>query len=298
MITLSRQDNDLHLAPIAKELNDCTVFLRVNAPRAYFIDLADLHEAAKHQNSAALRKMITTIASTENMYVVIGGDSTENATLAKGSSSPYEEKHHGYDQVRSLKAKLEPIKDKILLVRSGNHGAGRAKKLDNMVPEEVLADLMGVKYCAGFAAVIMNVNKNMYTIALQHNNKLPNQFQWLHSDVTFFEHRHDHGYKRSLIAGVNGFSKTWTVREHLDIQAGSFLTWGGYAKEAGYRPLHTGCPILELGGESNKWEMRVHEKMDHFIELAEARGDIKKEEMSDDIADSILDALDKLQDLS
>ena len=94
MITLSRQDTDLHLAPIAKELNDCTVFLRVNAPRAYFIDLADLHEAAKHQNSAALRKMISTIASTENMYVVIGGDSTENATLAKGSSSPYEEKHH------------------------------------------------------------------------------------------------------------------------------------------------------------------------------------------------------------
>ena len=295
---MSRQDTDLHLAPIARELNECTVFQRVLAPRAYFVDLADLHEAARHQNSAALRKMISTIAQTDNMFVVIGGDSTENATLAKGSSSPYEEKHHGYDQVRSLKEKLEPIKDKILLVRSGNHGAGRAKKLDNMVPEEVLADLLGVKYCAGFAAVIINVNKNMYTIALQHNNKLPQHFEWLHSDITFFEHRHANGYKRSLIAGVNGFTKTWTVREHLDIQAGSFLSWGGYAKEAGYKPLHTGCPIVELSGETNKWEMRVHEKIEHFVELAEARGDIKKQELTTQTLDDIIEALDALEDLT
>ncbi|MBQ5637355.1 MAG: hypothetical protein IIV08_07340, partial [Selenomonadales bacterium] len=59
------------------------------------------------------------------MFVIIGGDVTEHATTT-GASSVFEESCHGIEQVYKVRDLLLPIKDKILYIRRGNHGQGRA----------------------------------------------------------------------------------------------------------------------------------------------------------------------------
>jgi hypothetical protein len=78
---------------------------------------------------------------------------------------------------------------------------------------------------------------------------------------------HRKSFERTTSATVNRFTKKWMVRDTLHIQAGSFLSWGGYAKDKGYRPLQTGSPILELCGIKERWDMNVYERFDDFTRL-------------------------------
>lgn len=272
---MSRQDNDLSLAPIAQQLNISTVFRRIDANRVYVADIADIHAGAISHNERAFDKMIDTIQRTKNMIVIIGGDSTENAVVG-GASSVFQQDKGSFDQVVYMKRKLMPIRNQIAFVRSGNHGNGRTKKINDLAPEAILAEMLNVKYCEGFGALILNARKNQYVITAHHNVKNPNKYEWLASDVDFHEHKHAQGAQRNIIAGVNGFTKTWFVKEKLSVQAGSFLNWAGYAVEKGYRPMNTGCPVLELQGDVGKWDIKVHEKVDYFIDSAKLKGDYRK----------------------
>lgn len=232
-------------------LNNNLVIHRVNASHAYFSDIADMHIGNMLSNKEKLQKVINKISSTPNFYVMIGGDSQDNSST-KSQSSVFSEDIHGGDQVLACKELLLPIKDRILCVRSGNHGKGRAMKHNNLIPEQILAEFLGVPYLEGCASVFLNVNKNLYVIASWHNSKKPDKMEWLQSDVTFYEHLHKTDIQRSVVAVPNRYNKIWTLKEHYDIQAGSFLSWGGYAAEKGYRPLPTGCPVIKLSGTDTR----------------------------------------------
>lgn len=251
---------------VEEELNSCTMDLRVDADYAYVTDLADVHVGALTHHDKLFKKTIELIARVPNFYAIIGGDGTESCGMhTKGSV--FDERSHGYDQVKELRNKLRPIRDKILFVRSGNHGADRAMKNNKMAPEEILADLLDVPYFRGFGAAIVNARKNTYVIGTQHNAKKPQHFGWLHCDAIFYEHLHKQGFERVPVATVNRFTKKWMVRDTLQIQAGSFLSWGGYAKDKGYAPQYTGAPVLELCGIKEQWDMRVYERFEDFTRL-------------------------------
>ena len=270
---MSRQDCNVHLAPIAEELNNNTVVYRANAEKMYIIPIADLHFGALNHNAKAFDSFLATLAKLKNTYIILGGDSTEHATTTKSAGSPFEQNLSGIEQILQLRTKLLPFRDRILFVRTGNHGYERSQRLDGLAPERMLAELLNVPYCEGFGAVAINVKKNQYVIATQHNRKAPSQFQWLHSDITIFEHDHKSpGHTIGLCAKFNAFSKTWGVREHLDVCSGSWMSWGGYAKHTGYKPNLTGSPVIELTGTRNVWDMRVHQKIEHFIDVAKGRG--------------------------
>lgn len=251
---------------IEAELNACTMAIRVDADYAYIADLSDVHGGAAGFNEKKFKQVVDKIKSIPNFYVIIGGDCTESSGLTT-KSSVFDESSHGFDQVKLIKKLLLPIKDRILFVRSGNHGHERAMRNNKMAPEEVLAELMDVPYYRGFGCVIVNVRKNTYVIGTQHTAQKPDKFDWLATDIMFHEHKHLQGFTRSICAGVNRFTKTWSVRESINVQAGSFLSWSGYAKDKMYRPLSTGCPIVELSGKRNIWNVTVYETVDQFTRM-------------------------------
>ena len=253
-----------------QSLNVNKIDVRVESERAYIADISDIHVGNIYHNREAFEKFISQVKTIDNLYLIIGGDSTDNATTSS-ASSVFEQAEHGGDQVLTAYRLLEPIKDRILFCRSGNHGYERALKHNRLIPEQMLAELLGVPFYHGMASVFFNVNKNLYVIGTWHNSKKPDKMEWLHTDITFYEHLHKTTYERTMVAEPNRIAKAWSLIEHLDVQTGSFLGWGGYSADKGYRPNDCGTSIVELSGERNKKQMRVHDHIDRVLELEHLR---------------------------
>lgn len=269
MYTFERYgETNLNIAE--QSLNVNKIDVRVESERAYIADISDIHVGNIYHNREAFEKFISQIKTIDNLYLIIGGDSTDNATTSS-ASSVFEQAEHGGDQVLTAYRLLEPIKDRILFCRSGNHGYERALKHNRLIPEQMLAELLGVPFYHGMASVFFNVNKNLYVIGTWHNSKKPDKMEWLHTDITFYEHLHKTTYERTMVAEPNRIAKAWSLIEHLDVQTGSFLGWGGYSADKGYRPNDCGTSIVELSGERNKKQMRVHDHIDRVLELEHLR---------------------------
>ena len=269
MYTFERYgETNLNIAE--QSLNVNKIDVRVESERAYIADISDIHVGNIYHNREAFEKFISQVKTIDNLYLIIGGDSTDNATTSS-ASSVFEQAEHGGDQVLTAYRLLEPIKDRILFCRSGNHGYERALKHNHLIPEQMLAELLGVPFYHGMASVFFNVNKNLYVIGTWHNSKKPDKMEWLHTDITFYEHLHKTTYERTMVAEPNRIAKAWSLIEHLDVQTGSFLGWGGYSADKGYRPNDCGTSIVELSGERNKKQMRVHDHIDRVLELEHLR---------------------------
>lgn len=269
MYTFKRYgETNLNIAE--QSLNVNKIDVRVESERAYIADISDIHVGNIYHNREAFEKFISQVKTIDNLYLIIGGDSTDNATTGS-ASSVFEQSEHGGDQVLTAYRLLEPIKDRILFCRSGNHGYERALKHNRLIPEQMLAELLGVPFYHGMASVFFNVNKNLYVIGTWHNSKKPDKMEWLHTDITFYEHLHKTTYERTMVAEPNRIAKAWSLIEHLDVQTGSFLGWGGYSADKGYRPNDCGTSIVELSGERNKKQMRVHDHIDRVLELEHLR---------------------------
>lgn len=269
MYTFERYgETNLNIAE--QSLNVNKIDVRVESERAYIADISDIHVGNIYHNREAFEKFISQVKTIDNLYLIIGGDSTDNATTSS-ASSVFEQAEHGGDQVLTVYRLLEPIKDRILFCRSGNHGYERALKHNRLIPEQMLAELLGVPFYHGMASVFFNVNKNLYVIGTWHNSKKPDKMEWLHTDITFYEHLHKTTYERTMVAEPNRIAKAWSLIEHLDVQTGSFLGWGGYSADKGYRPNDCGTSIVELSGERNKKQMRVHDHIDRVLELEHLR---------------------------
>lgn len=259
-----------HLNIAEHSLNTNKLDMRVDADRAYIADVSDIHVGNIYHNRQKFEDFLSKVQSINNLYLIIGGDSTDNATT-NSASSVFEQLEHGGDQVLTAYYLLQPIKDRILFCRSGNHGYERALKHNKLIPEQMLAELLGVPFYHGMASVFFNVNKNLYVIGTLHNAKKPTAMEWLHTDITFYEHLHKTNWEKTHVATPNRIAKAWSMTEHYDIQSGSFLGWGGYSADKGYRPLDCGTSIVELSGERNKKSIRVHSDIDHVLELEELR---------------------------
>lgn len=237
-------------------LNEVTLVKRVDADEVYVMDLADIHCGAKGCLIDKLKDIVLKILSIPHLYVIVGGDSTESSTTTS-ASSVFDEVVHGADQIIMLRDILKPLADadRILFVRSGNHGLQRAKKHNNTPPEQILAALLGVPFFRGAGIVILNCRKNQYVIGSWHTRRKPDKFEWLQTNVNFMEHLHKADQETVLYAVPNRINKKWMVRPTINVNVSSFLGWAGYAMDAGYRPLPNLCPVAVFSGRKEDWNV-------------------------------------------
>lgn len=249
---------------VLDQLNDTVVNCRIDADYAYIVDLADMHIGSMYHHEKLARFVIDQIRRVPETRVIIGGDVTEsNSLTSKGSI--YDESCHGIDQIIKARDMLWPIRKQILCVRSGNHGLERALRSGKLIPEQILSEFLGVPFFRGTATAMVNVRKNTYVVAAWHHGKKPEDSLWLDADIHFFEHKHlKHKPDRVVRAVPNKYSKKWMVRDSVIVQAGSFLAWGGYAIDKGYKPTITGCPVVEMCGIPEQWGTTVFERITDF----------------------------------
>lgn len=213
-------------------------------------------------NEKLLDEFIDIVKSIDNFFVIIGGDSFENAVIGS-KSSVFDEKLHGIDAITYLTEKLLPIKDRILYVGSGNHDFTRSMTTNKIPPSAVLAYHLGVPFFRSFGSVFLNCRKNQYTIFTQHSGKKVENIEWVQANIHIHEHKHEHNFKKNLVAEPNKYSKGWIVRPVFHLQGGSYLSWGNnYASDKMYRPNINGSLIAELSG--NKWNVNVFDNIDLF----------------------------------
>ena len=246
-------------------LNTNSVTYKTDEDFLYLVDLSDIHVGNMYHNEKVFKKWIKTVQGIPNMRVIIGGDSTDNAST-HSASSPYEELLHGGDQVLKIRDLLLPIKDKILFCRSGNHGYERALKHNKLIPEHMLAELLGVPFLHGLCSAFITVGENSYLVSTWHNAKSPKSMGWLDADVIFYEHKHLHHWERELITKPNKSSKTFTLQYKYHVQTGSFQGWGGYAADKGYPISECGTNIVRLnGGTYKKRGIKVYSDIEDIL---------------------------------
>lgn len=253
---------------VSKSYEKSVCNVRVNADRAYFINLADLHYGLNHRG--LVLQWLEYLYNIPNLYIGLGGDAGNGVT--RGSKgNPLEEWASGSQQLYALAKDLKPWveSDRLLYIIKGNHLAGRMEDDTFHTPEELLAYILGKPelFKGSQAFVYFNVNKNCYVHFAQHKSpKKKDHFAWINADVTWREHTHENAYNRSLVMEHNKYAKHPIIKEVLEINSGHWQIVPEYTKYNGYRPTPTGCWITEMSGTGRDIRVWSNEDLLHMSE--------------------------------
>lgn len=228
--------------------------------------LNDLHIGDPKTDIPLFRKFVKFIQEQPNRKVVCVGDLLNNA-LKSSVSNVYNETMSPNEQRKWVASELEPIRDRILCMVSGNHEY-RSKKDTDLDPIEWIADKlcisafsdedMALKISLGKGA---NGKRITYAIYLTHGNgggKRPggalNNLELLamsfdNVDVVIIGHVHKKiGYKFST-RSFDLYNNVVRQTERLCVVSSSWQDYGGYAARKMLIPGIKGATPIILSGK-------------------------------------------------
>lgn len=265
-----------NLKKLEEELAEHYLFRRFNNfDKIYFTDLSDIHIGHKDFDEETFKKTVDIIAQHPNFFVFLGGDSFNHAS--KGSkSSAFEENLTPREQVLRLEKLIAPIKDRVLGKIDGNHDGTRGIEFNDFSISEWFCDRAGIRYFKEFAIIQFSVNKNAYTHFFFHRsgstgkklnlNKIQEEGEKWRTDVVWGEHTHKRHWASELYVDVDLRNQKPIIREQFFVNANTFLSWGGYARDFGYRINKTGINIVEMSGERGNRYIDVM-TMEQFLKI-------------------------------
>lgn len=250
---------------LEKELMGHIIRHRIEADKAYLVVLSDVHTGLNDRNS--LQKTVEFILTVPNVYVILGGDST-NTITRNSKGNVLEEKLSGDKQLYAIVEDMKPLYEagRLIGICSGNHPK-RVQDETFINTEMIIATLLGDPklYMGSMCLFYINVNKNCYVGGVIHKgSKQENYFEYLHADLVFREHFHLNKVIPKIVIDHNRTNKKPIVKTVYDIFAGSYQIYPDYGKSSGYRPLIPGTHFVELSGLKEKWGMKVFTDNDFY----------------------------------
>lgn len=231
------------------------------------IGLGDIHYGSPEHNGKLLNEIIEKIRTEEKLYCVLLGDLIECVTkdsvgdLFTQVGSPHE-------QADYIIEKLKPIKDKILLMTSGNH-ENRIFKTTGFDISRYIADKLGISERYNKNSCVLFVkfgtykgNKNKkhsFSLVISHGTssstkkggKLNSLLQMKEvvagADVYIMGHVHDFICTYEELFIIDYQNKKIKTKTSCLFSQGAFLDFGGYGYEKGYKPVAQRYGILTLG---------------------------------------------------
>jgi hypothetical protein len=240
--------------------------------------LGDLHIGDALCDLELIKETIEYIKKNKDCYVILNGDLINNA-LKTSKSDSYLESMTIEQEQETLIQLLQPIKDRILVMATGNH-EHRTSILAGINPLKAVAYALGIKEKLVDGSYLLDISfgvnsgnkacKNNYVVYGIHGGSgggrragsTTNALQdmaLIRPDVDLYVHSHTHtevNYNDIVFLYDRKINKT---KEHQRTfyNANAFLKYGGYAETKGYRPSARQPSVLVISTCRKKDGMRM-----------------------------------------
>lgn len=237
----------------AKTKGDMIVFL-----------LSDAHIGMG--NMDYIKAVINEVKKRPNARLVLGGDLLDNPTR-NSKGSVIECYMPPQEQVNKAVELLTPVKDKIILILTGNHEE-RTNNESFINLTQMVATLLGVPnlYIEGFAIGYIGAGENWYTMAHFHKHVRDQLLvSQMNADCLILEHTHVKEIKYQLKLFHNKTTKSSSVQKCYTIHNGSAMTYPLYAQKGGYPLQDVGNYAIEFSSKRNR-RIKIHDIADILSE--------------------------------
>lgn len=234
------------------------------------LPIADVHIGDKLCNLKLFKEVLQRIKDEPNTYTIINGDLC-NMALKNSKSDVYSDSLSPMQQVITMVDYLEPIKEKILVIATGNH-EDRTQKETNIDVMRLIARELGIeeRYSNGWWYLYLTFGEDIkgrpitYGITGIHGygggrksggkiNRLEDMSQVVIADLYLMSHTHKPISTKNCIYTPYYQSKSLSKQEMYYLMTNSFLeSDGGYAEKMGFPPSNTSVTEAELSGQKRK----------------------------------------------
>ena len=223
--------------------------------------LADIHLGDTLLKDKQFCDFIQMILTEENRYIICNGDLISN-NLKNSIGSVYEDTIPPSQQKKEIRRMLEPAKDRILAMTSGNHERRSKKEADQDITEDI-AEWLGVPYREEAALIKLSFGKKengkrqVYTIYATHGwaggrkpgnaiNNIEDLSKNVFADIYLVGHAHKRIAHRALYYLPDLYNNQVREIEQLYVSSSAWLEYGGYASHKGMRPQVSGTSPIYL----------------------------------------------------
>lgn len=248
--------------------------------QVYVVPLADLHDGEHNSATDIFQGYINWIAERDNAFTIFNGDLI-NAATKTSASELYDDLTTPDDSYLRVRAMLEPIKDKILMITRGNHEEAIYKAVGADYMARLAYDLGDIPYKpdGGMVGIKLwcNNRPGMCYIYATHGwggartigakvKKAQDLMQVAEAHIYVLSHDHTQNINRGNILEPPKAQVSFTrpsymvVRRKLFINTGGFIRYGGYIQRKGYTPQDLGTPRIRI-------EYKHSEAEGYYIDL-------------------------------
>jgi len=224
--------------------------------------LTDVHVGAVEHDFKKFEEAIKMIEEDDDAKWFGNGDLLElipphYKINQRGQDIPPEEQYLEFARL------VEPIKDKCLFIRGGNHDYLRSFNILDFDVCKVLANELGVPYYRMPGYTRVKVNGSSYNLVSGHGkgggkngDTELNSMAAVYSDGDVFFLGHNHQlYVKPMDSLVIGKDNTEELRRRWYIRGGSFLRYADYARYSFYPIIRTGWTTMQFNKEGIQcWE--------------------------------------------
>lgn len=249
------------------------------------ITVADYHNGSPQCNTELIQKEIKFIKENENVFAVVNGDLIENATRSS-VGDVFTQTLSPMQQLQTIIDLLEPIKDKIICITSGNH-EDRSYKNEGVDMMLIVAKQLGLadRYCNASCLVFLRFGKQTaniketngsgkarkvcYTIYVTHgsggggsigskSNRASSLQSIIDADIYIISHMHTPNAFKEAYYRVDTRNSAVALVDKLFVISGAKLEWNNsYAEKKSLKPSSLVNPVINLNGTKKEFNATV-----------------------------------------
>lgn len=229
------------------------------------IPIGDVHYGSVDCNVEKFEKLVDWIKSKDHTRIALMGDLIDVGLKDSVGAGTFDNNKTPEEQIEYIVKILEPVKDKIWCMVTGNHEV-RIQQRTSIDVSKLIANTLGIKYCGHSAFIKARINKENYTIFVTHGssgavtatgklNAATKYNTYIDADLYLSGHTHELLHHTTSYYKISLKDKMIVKDKRHYVVTGHFLRYGGYAEAKGYIPGKSGVAKVVLRGD--KKDIRV-----------------------------------------
>ena len=226
--------------------------------------LGDWHVGDPLCNLVSVAEAIDDIRNDASAYCVLGGDLCDMA-MRESVGDVYNARLSPMEQVQRVVKLIEPVSDKVLCIVKGNH-ENRVQKQTGVDPLAFAAAQLGIseRYSETSGVLFLRFGHDVkhtgpiqYTMYVTHGTgggrregsklqRLADLQGVIDCDIYCHNHTHLPAVMVSSSYRIDWAHRRPVLTEHLFVNGGASLDYGGYADAGGMKPASKRHPVIHL----------------------------------------------------